>query len=136
MVARIMRDLRPLYRPFFFSLILLSSLSCGKDDTTGPQDSLAGTWDFIGFSDDGIEAETTGTWVFRLDGTFSANGTVTYPGEPTDDVDVDGSWEVSGNTVLLTIDQASSTWTTEFTGDVAVLTSTANPGTTATLRRR
>lgn len=131
-----MRDHRPLYRLLFFSLILLSTLSCGEDETTGPQDSLVGTWDFIGFSDGGIDAETTGTWVFRRDGTFSANGTVTYPGEPTDNVDVDGNWELSGNTVLLTIDQASSTWTTEFTGDVAVLASTENPATTATLRRR
>ena len=47
---------------------------------------------------------TTGTFVFRADGTFSANGTVTYPGEATDNIDVDGTYQQTGSSLVLTID--------------------------------
>lgn len=36
----------------------------------------------IGFSDDGVEALTTGTWTFRGDGTHAFDGTIEFPRSP------------------------------------------------------
>ncbi len=110
--------------------------ACG--DSTGPDSlSLVGTWDFIGFSDAGVEAETTGTWVFSADGTVTLQGTVTFPGEPTDDISGDATYEQTGTTVVLTFGSDTTTWTLSISGNVATLTEVEPPpANTITMRRR
>ena len=119
----------------FVASTLLSG-ACG-DSSTEPDPSLVGTWDLIGFSDDGIEAATTGTWIFRADGTFSVDGTVTFPGEPPDPLDVDGEYAVDGDTVTLTSGLSSSDWTLTSSGDEITLTEDEPaPANTITLKRQ
>jgi len=110
--------------------------ACG--DSTDPDPlSLVGTWDIIGFSDAGVEAETTGTWVFRADGTLTIQGTVTFPGEPTDDISGDATYEQTGTTVVLTFGSDATTWTLSMSEDVATLTEVEPPpANTITLRLR
>ncbi len=110
--------------------------ACG--DSTGPDSlSLVGTWDFIGFSDAGVEAETTGTGVFREDGTLTWQGTVTFPGQATTDISGDGTYEQTGTTVVLTIGGETTTWTLSISGNVATLTEVEPPpANTITMRRR
>jgi hypothetical protein len=99
--------------------------------------SLVGTWDLIGFTDDGVAAQTTGTWTFRSDGSTTINGTVTFPGGPTDDISGDATYEQNGATVILHVGPDSSTWTLSMSGDVATLTAVEPPpANTITLRRR
>jgi hypothetical protein len=110
--------------------------------------SLVGTWDLIGFTDDGVAAQTTGTWTFRSDGSTTINGTVTFPGGPTDDISGDATYEQNGatvilhvgpdsSTVILHVGPDSSTWTLSMSGDVATLTAVEPPpANTITLRRR
>jgi hypothetical protein len=43
--------------------------ACGSD-STAPGPELVGTWDLVGFTDSGVAAVTTGTWIFRSDGTM------------------------------------------------------------------
>ena len=111
-------------------------VACG--DSTGPNSlSLVGTWDFIGFSDAAVEAETTGTWVFSADGTVTLQGTVTFPGEPTDDISGDATYEQTGTTVVLTFGSDTTTWTLSISGNVATLTEVEPPpANTITLQRR
>jgi hypothetical protein len=110
---------------------------CGED-ATAPASSLVGTWDIIGFTDAGVAATTTGTWVFRSDETFSVNGTVTFPGEPADPIVFDGTYAQSGMTVSLVITgEATTSWRLAATGDQVTLTADeAPPANTITLRRR
>jgi hypothetical protein len=110
---------------------------CGKDSTS-PAISLVGSWDFIGFSDAGVAATTTGTWVFGSDGTFSVAGTVTFPGEPTDSIVVAGTYTQSGNSVTLSVAGAPATsWTLTASGDQVTLTENEPPpANTVTLRRQ
>ena len=121
-------------------LVLLVSLTIASCDggTTEAELSLVGTWDVIGFTDEGAAAETTGTWIFLNDGTFSVAGTAKFPGEPTENINFEGTYLQSGNTVELTIDQDIGTWTLDFTDDQVVLTETEEQGipNTITLRRR
>ena len=109
--------------------------ACG-DDSTAPVTSLVGTWNLVGFTDAGVAAVTTGTWVFRADGTCSVNGTVTFPGEPTDPLIADGTFVQSGNSVTLTIAAQMGTWTLTASGSQVVLTASGPPpANTITLRR-
>jgi hypothetical protein len=63
-------------------------------------ETLVGSWDLIGFTDAGVPDTTSGTAVFRPDGTFEVDGTVTFPGEPPDPILVDGTYHQSGSTPL------------------------------------
>jgi hypothetical protein len=112
------------------------AVACG--DSTGVDPfSLVGTWDYIGFTDDGVAAQTTGTWVFEADGTFTVKGTVTFPGEPTDDISNSGTFEQNGTAVVLILGSDRSDWTLSASGDVATLTEDEPPpANTITLRRR
>lgn len=112
-----------------------AGVACG--DETGPKISLAGTWDFIGFSDAGIEAATTGTWTFETNSAFHVQGTITFPGEPTDSLVVSGSYSQQGNQVELTIGIDTGSWTLSGDGDVVVLTEVEPaPANTIALRRQ
>ncbi len=115
--------------------------ACG--DSTGAESmSLVGTWDIIGFADDGVAAQITGTWVFRADGTFTIEGTVMPPDEPTEDISGSGTYEQNGTGVVFTFQtrtpgSSTSTWTLSMSGDVATLTQDEPPpANTITLRRR
>ncbi len=95
------------------------------------------TLDLIGFTDAGVAAATTGTAVFRADGTFSIDGTGTFPGEPTEAIAADGTFQQSGNSVELTIGADAGPWTLEFSDSEVVLTEVEPPpANTITLRRR
>jgi hypothetical protein len=97
---------------------------------------MAGEWDFIGFSDDGVEATTTGSVVFHADGTLVWAGTVTFPGESTDTLDLDGTYQQTGSRLVLTFAGESSTWTIAESGDEVLLTAVeADPANTIRLRR-
>jgi len=110
--------------------------SCGDDDSTGPVQSLEGTWNLIGYSDHGVSGVTTGTVTFGSDGHFVVDGTVTYPGEPTDALDVTGAYEVHGSTVSLVTSDGTGTWSVAFSGDRAVLSLVgSDPPTTMTLEK-
>jgi len=69
-----------------FVMFILAS--CGSDDSTGPRPTLEGAWDLTAYADHGASGVTTGTASFEHDGTFAILGTVTYPGEPVDSLDV------------------------------------------------
>ena len=117
-------------------LLLALTTNCG-DDATAPANSIVGTWDFIGFSEAGVEAVTTGTWIFRSDRTWSVNGTITLPDQPTEAVSLGGTYELNGDTLDLTTEGVTATWTLEFTGDVVILTRLEPPpANTITLRRQ
>jgi hypothetical protein len=119
--------------------LLASALAggCGKD-ATAPDTSLVGTWDIIGFTDAGVTASTTGTWVFRSDGTFTVDGTVTFPGEPTDPILLAGTYTQNGLSVSLTVPgEPTTNWTLTTDGNQVTLTeNVAPPANTVTLRRR
>lgn len=99
--------------------------------------SLIGSWDLIGFSDGGVGAVTTGTAVFGADHTFSVVGTITFPSEPTDSISVSGTYEQTGDSVVITIEQTPSTWTLLFTDPNVVITEVEPPpANTITLKRQ
>jgi hypothetical protein len=100
--------------------------SCGSD-STGPSGSLTGTWDLIGFADMGVSAVTTGTAEFRADGTFGVSGTITFPGEPTEPLAVEGTYDQNRRTVALTIGGQTSNWTILVSGEEVTLTEVAPP---------
>ena len=118
------------------AVVALLAAACGKDATT-PSTSLVGTWDLIGFTDMGVAAIATGTWVFRSDHTCSVDGTITFPGQPTDSLVADGTFVQSGNRVSLTIAAQTGDWTLTMSGNEMTLTENAPPpANTITLRRR
>ena len=105
-------------------------------DSTAPSTSLVGTWDLVGFTDMGIAAATTGTSEFRADGTFEVNGTITFPGEPTESLVIDGSYVQSSSTVVLTIGAQVGNWTLTANGNEVTLTENEPPPANSfTLRR-
>ena len=120
------------------ALIALVAFTCaGCDDGTGPQVSLVGDWDFIGYTDAGTEAVATGTWTFEPTNSFSVRGTVTFPGEPTDSVVASGTYSQQGPHVQLTIGAVTGSWTIAGTTSQIVLTEIQPaPANTITLRRR
>jgi hypothetical protein len=110
--------------------------ACGTD-STAPSPSLVGTWDLIGFTDMGTAAVTTGTWEFRAHGAFSVNGTITFPGEPTESLVTAGTYTQSGNSLEFTIGAQTGEWALTANGDVITLTENEPPpANTIILRRR
>lgn len=117
------------------ALVAVLATACGKD-TTAPGTPVVGTWHLVGFSDMGVAAVTTGTWVFRADRTFSVNGTITFPGEPTDSLLMNGTYVQNGNSVALTVATQTSSWTVTASGTEITLTENEPPpANTITLRR-
>ena len=101
-----------------------------------PAPTLEGTWSLIGYSDHGVAATASGTATFGPDGNFTITGTLTFPGEPTDTLDVSGSWSMSGSTVTLTTDDGTGEWAVGFSGAEATLTRAGpDPATVIRLRR-
>ena len=117
--------------------VLALALAACNNDQTAPSVSLVGGWDFVGFTDGGVAAVTTGTWTFAIDSSVTVDGTVTFPGEPTDSLDVAGTYLQNGTTVQLIIGTGSGDWTITSNGDQIVLTEIEPPpANTVTLRRR
>jgi hypothetical protein len=95
-------------RPLRFLLLALLALAC--DDSTGPVPGLGGTWVLAEYVDAGVVGTTTGTMTFDPNGTFAAEGTVTYPGEPEDSLTTSGSWSQKGATITLVVQGETSNW--------------------------
>jgi len=95
--------------------------SCEDDSVTDPNDLIQGTWNLVGYTDNGVSGVTTGTAVFSGDGTFSMQGTVTYPGEPADTIDVTGTYTAYKLGVTLTTDDGAGNWSTTYSGDELTL---------------
>lgn len=113
---------------------LLALLGC--NDSTGPEDDLTGHWELIGYSDAGVAGITTGSAVFRANGTFDIDGTVTYPSEPTEPIQVSGTWSIEGNIVTLDTGTESGRWIRTFLGgDILLTLEGSQPPTTILLRR-
>ena len=116
--------------------ILVLALA-GCSNGTSPSVSLVGVWDFVGFTDAGAAAVTTGTWSFATDSSVAVRGTVTFPSEPTDSLEVTGTYVQYGTTVHLIIGTGSGDWSITVDGDQVVLTEMEPPpANTVTLRRR
>jgi hypothetical protein len=110
--------------------------ACGSD-STAPTPELVGTWDLVGFTDSGVAAVTTGTWIFRSDGTMHVDGTVTFPGEPTEPLALDGGYVQTGQRVLLTIGAVTDAWALVEDGNELTITQDEMPpATTIVLRRQ
>jgi hypothetical protein len=110
--------------------------ACGSD-STAPRPELVGTWDLVGFTDSGVAAVTTGTWIFRSDGTMHVDGTVTFPDEPTEPLVLDGSYIQTGQRVTLTIGTESGDWALVEDGNELTLTQDEPPpANTVVLRRQ
>jgi hypothetical protein len=118
----------------FVALLLVS---CDGEDSARPAPELEGTWDLIGYMDRGVSGATTGSATFRDDDTFVILGTVTYPGEPTDSLNVFGTYLVVAMTVTLTTADGMGVWSMVFSGDQVVLALIGvDPPTNMTLKRR
>jgi len=102
------------------TLLAVSLAACGDDTTTG--DQLVGTWALAAYDDHGTVGVTTGTWTFSSDATFTVLGSVTYPGEPTDSLDVMGTWMEQGEAaVAMTVAGETTVWDVTLAPDTAVL---------------
>ena len=132
------RRVKPLLVLALTTNLMAGAMSACGDDPAGPDvPTIVGTWDLIGFSDSGIEAQTSGSWTFRADGTHSFEGTVTFPDERPDSISGEGTYEQTGTTLELTVGTESSTWTVEISGDLATLTENEPPpANQITLRRK
>ena len=105
-------------------------------DSTAPGPELVGTWDLVGFTDAGVAAVTTGTWIFRSDGTLHVDGTVTFPDEPTEPLVLDGGYIQTGQRVTLTIGTESADWAMVENGNELTLTQDEPPPSNTVLLRR
>jgi hypothetical protein len=113
---------------------LLAVLAC--NDSTGPENDLTGHWELIGYSDAGVAGITTGSAIFRANGTFTIDGTVTYPGEPTEPIQAAGTWSIEGDIVTLDTGSESGRWIRSLVGgDILLTLEGSQPPTTITLRR-
>jgi hypothetical protein len=116
--------------------VVVALLAACSTDSTAPGTSLVGAWDLVGFTDMGIAAVTTGTWIFRTDGTMNVDGTITFPGEPTEPLVAGGTYVQSGSSVALTIGDQTGNWTLVESGNEITLTETEPPpANTIRLRR-
>jgi hypothetical protein len=112
-------------------------LAACSSDSTAPGPELVGTWDLVGFTDMGVAAVTTGTWIFRSDGTMHVEGTVTFPGEPTEPLVLDGGYIQTGQRVTLTIGGQTGAWGLVEAGNELTLTEDEPPpANTIVLRRQ
>lgn len=117
--------------------ILLLFVSCDGETSTHPAPKLEGVWDIMGYTDHGVPGATTGSCTFRDDGTCAILGTVTYPGEPVDSLEVSGTYQVVATHLTMTTPDGTGSWSLAFSGDRVVLTLIgAEPPTTMTLKRQ
>jgi hypothetical protein len=117
------------------AIIVVALLACG-DGATDPADSLVGNWDLIGFMDGGVTATVNGTMTFGSDGRYTMQGSITFPNEPTDVVNVQGTFAQAGGVATLMSSGESSSWDLVFSGDRVVLTEREPPpANSMTLRR-
>jgi len=94
--------------------------ACGDATTIG--DQLVGTWNLAAYADHGDPAVTTGTWSYFSDATFSVLGTVTFAGEPTDSLDVIGTWREQGAAAIaMTVAGETTVWNVTIAPDTAVI---------------
>ncbi len=119
------------------ALVSGGMMACSTEPDPPPSQpplSLVGTWDCIGFLDGGVQSGCSGTWVFRADGTVSIQGTL--GGAP---VSANGTYTLTGTTVVIDAGGDVTTFTLSIVGDVATLTDAAPPPATpaiVTLQRQ
>ncbi len=101
---------------------LVLGLLAACSDSTAPSPSIVDTWALLSFTDHGIVGVTTGTATFFPNDTFAIVGTVTYPGEPIDSLNVVGSYLVTGTVLSITAGPDSGDWDMRWTGQRYVLT--------------
>ncbi len=101
---------------------LAASLLLACSDSNAPTPSIVDTWALVSFSDHGVIGTTTGTVTFRPDHSFEVVGTVTYPGESTDSLNVAGTYTISGTTISLTTLAGTGQWDMRWTGSQFILT--------------
>ena len=98
---------------------LVILVGCGDGDSGG---TLLGTWDLIAYSEHGVAATASGSAVFGGGGEFTITAEITYPGEPPDTIQVNGTWSMQGDRATLTTSEDTGVWLVEFTGEEATLT--------------
>ena len=101
---------------------------------------MVGTWSFIGFTDgSGSSHPTTGSWLFRTDGTVRADWTITVQGNPQSGALL-GTYVQTGNNVIVITSGTNVTNSLTLTGNGSnhqvTLTNDELPKNTITLRRR
>lgn len=129
-------NLRARPRAAALAIVVGACLSACATENSAPA-SLLGTWDLVGFTDMGIAAQTTGTVVFRADGTVRVDGTITFPGEPTEPLVADGTFVQAGDRVTLSLAGQTGSWALAASGNEVTLTEIEPPpANTITLRRR
>lgn len=123
-------------RTFVIAICALAIAAC-DDESTAPTTRLRGSWDVIGFTEGPVSAVVEGSATFRSDGTFEVNGTITFPGEPTESISLTGTYDEGDGFVVLTTGGDETEWSLDFSDeDNVVLTRTGPPPVnTITLRR-
>lgn len=102
--------------------IVLLIAACESDEPRGCEPTLEGNWNLVGFSDHGTAAIASGTAMFEPDGNFAILGEITFPGEPTDTLDLSGTWTMTADRVTLTTADGTGEWIVIFSEDEATLT--------------
>ncbi|MBL8978145.1 MAG: hypothetical protein JNM53_07030 [Gemmatimonadetes bacterium] len=113
--------------------LALAALALGVlaacSDSTAPSPSIVDTWALLSFTDHGIAGVTTGTATFFPSDSFEMVGTVTYPGEPIDSLNVTGTYAVTGAVLSMTAGTESGDWDMRWTGQRYILTLRGPPPT-------
>jgi hypothetical protein len=98
-------------RAWIAACALVVSVGVGACGDGSPSSAtVVGTWSIAGFDDHGTSGTTTGTWTFQTDGTFAADGTLGFPGEPIQAIALDGTYAVRPDTVDLTVAGETTAW--------------------------
>jgi hypothetical protein len=108
----------------FLACLLVTVVLLGSacKDSTAPANTFVGEWTLVSFSNHGNVADAFGIMLFRDDGTFHTEGLLSYPGDVTEELAVDGSYRETRDGMVITIGTQSGTWIIARTGTVVRLT--------------
>jgi len=104
---------------------LVTALLCSKKETTKPPlDSLIGSWKYSNISGHGGcgSEDTYAVYDFKSDGTFHYKRWTDSYGLIKVEAEYDGTWELSGNTLKITIpDQGVFNYEITFTSESVIM---------------